>query len=204
VGSEQGRRIGLLDRNGWLRCHVRARPVDDVTYAEAAQHLGATPSTVRRHVITGRLRSGERGEHRALSRADVEALAPRLYRRRDHIADVDPYCVTGQRAADILGVNVARLNQLANKGFLPFETHDGAPVLPARAVDDGGERPGSPVAPERERLIGVGHATKRRAGIGSGHQEAVHVVASMSIRASWPSMTSASGARVVPVDDRGR
>jgi hypothetical protein len=105
---------------------VRVRvPIDPVTYAEPAHIFGVTPSTVRRHVIAGRLQLGERGEHRVLSGADVEALARRLYRRRDHIADVEPYWVTGQRAAHILGVNVARLNQLANRGFLPFQTHDG-------------------------------------------------------------------------------
>ncbi len=58
-----------------------------------------------------------------LSRADVEALALRNYRHRRRRDDAKSYWVTNERAAAILGVNVARLNQLAAKGFLPFEVH---------------------------------------------------------------------------------
>ncbi len=46
-----------------------------------------------------------------------------LYRWRDHLGELDAYWITGQRAADVLGVNVARLNALAVKGFIPHETH---------------------------------------------------------------------------------
>jgi hypothetical protein len=38
----------------------------------------------------------------------VEALALRAYPYRKHICDTGPYWVTGQRAADILGVNMTR------------------------------------------------------------------------------------------------
>ena len=58
-----------------------------------------------------------------LSRADVEALALQTYKHWRHEEDGDSYWVTGRRAADVLGVNVARLNQLVAKGFLPFEVH---------------------------------------------------------------------------------
>ncbi len=99
------------------------RPVDAVSYAEAADILGCTRSTVRAHVIAGRSTSGEPGKEPMLSRADVEALALRTYRHTRFKDDPKSYWVTGRRAADALGVNVARLNQLVAKGFLPFEVH---------------------------------------------------------------------------------
>ncbi len=48
------------------------RPVDPVTFDEAAHILGVTPSTIRRHVVEGRLKA-HRGprEHSTLSRADA-------------------------------------------------------------------------------------------------------------------------------------
>lgn len=58
-----------------------------------------------------------------LSRADVEALAVRTYKHWRHKNDPDSYWVTGRRAAAVLGANVSRLNQLATRGFLPFEVH---------------------------------------------------------------------------------
>lgn len=97
--------------------------MDPVTLRQAAHILGCTPATVRRHVLAGRLPTGEPQRHRTLSRADVEALALQVYDHRRHRDDPDSYWVTGQRAADILGVNIARLNQLVAKGFLPFEVH---------------------------------------------------------------------------------
>ncbi len=99
------------------------RPIDSLTYSEAAAILGCNPSTVRRYPLAGRLPTGERHRHRTLARADVEALALAVYDHRRHRNDPESYWVTSQRAADILGVNVARLNQLVAKGFLPFEVH---------------------------------------------------------------------------------
>jgi len=99
------------------------RPVHPVTYAEAAHILGVDPSTVRRHVLAGRLTQSEDGRHRMLSRADVEAQALRTYLHWRHKNESESYWVTGRRAADVLGVNVARLNQLVAKGFLPYEVH---------------------------------------------------------------------------------
>ncbi len=64
-----------------------------------------------------------RKRHQTLSRADVEALALQVYEHRSHRNDAESFWVTSQRAADILGVNIARLNQLVAKGFLPFEVH---------------------------------------------------------------------------------
>lgn len=94
-----------------------------MTYAEAAHILGVTPSTVRRHVLAGRLGQAEPVRHRMLSQADVEALALRSYRYRRKVRDDASYWVTDQRAANLLGVSVARLNQLARRGFVPFEVH---------------------------------------------------------------------------------
>lgn len=98
-------------------------PIDALTFGEAAHVLGCSASTVRRHVLAGRLPTGEPHRHRTLSRADVEALALQVYEHRRHRNDAQSYWVTGQRAADILGVNIARLKQLVAKGFLPFEVH---------------------------------------------------------------------------------
>jgi hypothetical protein len=94
------------------------RPLDPVTYAELAA------SSVRRRVIAGQLRTWRsRQKHRTLSRADVEALALRTYPYRKHTGDLRSYWVTGQRAADILGVNMARVRQLAYAGLIPCERH---------------------------------------------------------------------------------
>ena len=99
------------------------RPIDPVTYAEAAHILGVTSSTVRRHVLAGRLVRAAPAKERMISRTDVEALALQTYRHHRHKGNQDSYWVTGQRAADILGVNVSRLNQLVARGFLPYKTH---------------------------------------------------------------------------------
>ena len=100
------------------------RPLDPVTYAEAAHILGVTSSTVRRHILRGELPARRRpGKHRTLSRADVEAYAVSTYRYRLHIDDADSYWVTGMRAAAILGVGRQRLNQLAAAGLVPFKVH---------------------------------------------------------------------------------
>ncbi len=99
------------------------RPIDAVTLDQAARILGCSVTTVRRHIMRGRLIAPERYRHRQLGRADVEHLALQLFRWKRHLKDSDPYWVTGQRAADVLGVNVTRLNQLAARGFVPFATH---------------------------------------------------------------------------------
>ncbi|MBA2559894.1 MAG: helix-turn-helix domain-containing protein [Propionibacteriales bacterium] len=96
-----------------------------MTLDDAALILGCARSTVRRLIAAGELPPTDRYRHRQLARADVEALALRVYRWRLHLDDVDPYWVTGERAAVVLGVGVTRLNQLAARGFVPFETHAG-------------------------------------------------------------------------------
>ncbi len=98
-------------------------PIDPLTLAEAGVILGCSRSTVRRHVLAGRLPAAPRYKQRTLPRTDVEALALQVYRWRLHLRDVDSYWITGKRAAAVLGVNEARLRVLAAKGFLPYETH---------------------------------------------------------------------------------
>ncbi len=99
------------------------QPIDPVTLAEAALILGCSVTGVRRLIADGALPPTDRYRHRQLARADVEALALLIYGWRAHLDDVEPYWLTGERAAGVLGVNVTRLNQLAARGFLPFETH---------------------------------------------------------------------------------
>lgn len=113
------------------------RPVDPVTYSEAAHILGVTPSTVRRHVLAGRLTAHRKPyKHRTLSRAEVEGLAKQTYRYRRHIYDPESYWVTNERAAAILGVNRARLNQLAASDLIPFELHaSGTPLYRRRQLE---------------------------------------------------------------------
>lgn len=99
------------------------RPIDGITLAEAAYILGSSTSAVRRLILAGRLSHGRRYEHRCISRSEVEALATELYDWRKHLQTPESYWLTGQRAAEVLGVNTARLKQLAARGFLPHETH---------------------------------------------------------------------------------
>lgn len=97
--------------------------VDPITLREAAAILGCSVTVVRKHIAAGRLPSTVRYQHRQLSRADIEAMALQVYDWRSHIRQPEGYWITGQRAADVLGVNVSRLNVLAGKGFIPYEVH---------------------------------------------------------------------------------
>lgn len=95
-------------------------PVDPVTVDEAARILRCTPSTVERHIAAGRLpRHRKRYKHKALSRAEVETLAAELYDWRP-TGDPGSYWVTGQGAADVLGVSRAWLGQLARADRVPY------------------------------------------------------------------------------------
>jgi hypothetical protein len=119
-----------------------ARPVDGIGQAEAALILACHRWTVGPYVKAGRLRSAGRNVRRGLSRADVEALACQIYPWRDHLDDLAPYWVTAERATRILGVNHARLNQLAVRGFVPFEMHvDAVPVVSPGAARGRRQRP---------------------------------------------------------------
>jgi hypothetical protein len=97
-------------------------PIQPVTLDEAARILGLPRATASRLLHDADIR-GDRYRHRRQARADVETLAFRVYQWRRHRHDLDPYWVTGARAAGILGINITRLNQLAVRGFVPFELH---------------------------------------------------------------------------------
>jgi hypothetical protein len=98
---------------------------------------------------------------------------------RTHQGDVDPYWVTAQRAAEVLGVNVTRLNQLATRGFPPFETTNSGTrlyrreqlqvVAHARAAEALSLYAATLVSPERQlrptpgsRFLGVAEIGTRR------------------------------------------
>jgi hypothetical protein len=73
---------------------------------------------VARPSPTAKLARGPRWQHRQLSRCEVEALA--LRRLNPRTAAPDSYWVGTKEAAQLLGVNRARVRQLA-AGLLPFE-----------------------------------------------------------------------------------
>ena len=100
--------------------------MEELSIFEAAHVLGGTPQQAR-DLLRARGLVGPRGGRRErLTVESVEALAVECYRWRSHVDDPGSYWVTNARAREILGVNKARVNQLADKGFLPFVTnHDG-------------------------------------------------------------------------------
>ncbi len=109
-----------------------ASPLDGVTFAEAAHILGVSVATVRRLICAGELEQPQRHGKRQLSRREVEQLAVARY-DRNHRPGSDSYWVTRPEAARILDVNQARVWQLAQRGFLPYETAPGGTRLYRRA-----------------------------------------------------------------------
>jgi hypothetical protein len=111
-------------------------PANQVTLAEAASILGCSISTVRRLVVTARARHGSPEQDDVLMRANVEGLATEVYSWRLHLDDPDPYWLTGQRAADTLGLSRARLSQLAADNRIPFVRHqDGTRMYRRRQLE---------------------------------------------------------------------
>ncbi len=111
-------------------------PVDQVSLNEAAVILGCSISTVRSLVLTARGRHGNAEHDDVLMRANVEALATEVYSWRLHLDDPDPYWLTGQRAADTLGLSRARLSQLAADHRIPFVRHqDGTRMYRRRQLE---------------------------------------------------------------------
>jgi hypothetical protein len=99
-------------------------PRDRISAATAAHILGCSMETVRRHVAAGWLGDIPYGNGRAMSRSEVEALASQLYPWRRHVHDERSYWVTGQQAADMLGITVGRLDQLSDAHHIPFVRHE--------------------------------------------------------------------------------
>lgn len=102
-----------------------ASPVDAVTYDEAAHILGMTVADAVAILRSTRLLGRVPAAHSILERAEVELLATETFHWKTaaESGDEATYWVTGQRAADLLGVNRARLGQLADAGRLPFVRH---------------------------------------------------------------------------------
>lgn len=99
-------------------------PADRIPESEAADILGCSVATVRRHVAADRLQVARGESGPALSRIEVEAMAAELYPWRRHVHDPQSYWVTGAQAADVLGVTVARLDQLSDAHQVPFLRHE--------------------------------------------------------------------------------
>jgi len=111
------------------------RPGDPIVLTEAADILGCSVDTVRRHVEARRLHEGRSLEHSVISRSEVETLAGvgGLYPWRQHLHDPSSYWVTGAGAAGVLGITTGRLNQLADAQRLPFVRHEDGTRLYRRA-----------------------------------------------------------------------
>ena len=94
-----------------------------MTLEEAASILGCSKSAARRRILAAGISSAGRYAHRSLSREAVEHLALTLYRWRQHLGEPESYWITGQEAADVLGVNVSRVRVLAAKDRIPYVLH---------------------------------------------------------------------------------
>jgi hypothetical protein len=114
---------------------VRVKSDDVVVVAEAADILGCSVDTVRRHVAACRLHRANRSNREVMSRGEVEALAAvgGLYPWRQHLHDPSSYWVTGVGAAHVLGITTGRLNQLADSHRLPYVRHEDGTRLYRRA-----------------------------------------------------------------------
>ncbi len=99
-------------------------PTDRISASEAAHILGCSVETVRRHLEADRLHDVPHPAGQAMSRAEVEAMAAELYPWRRHVHDARSYWVTGAQAAEVLGVTVARLDQLSDSHQVPFVRHE--------------------------------------------------------------------------------
>jgi hypothetical protein len=100
-----------------------ALPAAEVTVEEAAHILGCSVAAVRRHQAAGRLSAAAEGGQGGLARDNVERLASEVFAWRRHSHDPHPYWVTGQQAADLLGVSRSRLGQLADARRVPHIRH---------------------------------------------------------------------------------
>ncbi len=96
-------------------------PVDGVTLDEAAHIVGWSCRTLIRHLEAGRLPARPANQTRRVSRADAEVLALGSRSSRVGFDEVSAYWVGATTAAELLGVGVARLNQLVAVERIPFE-----------------------------------------------------------------------------------
>ena len=140
MGAENIPRMAILFRAKLVFSSIRGycegvRVSKNVVLVEAADILGCSVATVRRHVDAQRLHEGKRADRRVFSRGEVETLAGvgGLYPWRQHLQDSSSYWVTGAGAAHALGVTTGRLNQLADSHRLPFVRHEDGTRLYRRA-----------------------------------------------------------------------
>jgi predicted site-specific integrase-resolvase len=98
-------------------------PVDGVTLEEAAHIVGCSRRILVRHIEAGRLLAGPVNQLRRVSRADAEMLALGLRSSRVGFDEESSYWVGATAAAELVGVGVARLNQLVAAERIPFEVH---------------------------------------------------------------------------------
>ncbi len=96
-------------------------PVDGVTLEEAAHIDGCSRRTLVRHIEAGRLPAELANQSRRVSRADTEMLALGSRSSRVAFDEESSYWVGATTAAKLLGVGVARLNQLVAAERVPFE-----------------------------------------------------------------------------------
>jgi excisionase family DNA binding protein len=102
---------------------IAMRPMDPVSISEAAWILGCSRSTVQRMMQDGRLPAGDPYIHGRLSKNDVEKVSSMVYPWRRHLHDPWSYWVTGQDAADLLGIGQKRLERLALANRVPYVRH---------------------------------------------------------------------------------
>lgn len=142
---------------------------DQVTLTEATGILGCSVSTVRRLVVTARTRHGNRDQGDRLRRTTVEDLATEVYCWRLHLDDPNPYWLTGQRAADALGLSRARLSQLAAENRIPFVRHQDGTRLYRRGQLELIASSGA-----LGRKVPTGLASRMRSPTGSRARQAAH------------------------------
>jgi predicted site-specific integrase-resolvase len=98
-------------------------PVDGVTPDEAANIVGCSRRTLVCHIEAGQLPAGPANQPRRVSRADAEALALASRSSRVGFDVKSSHWVGATAAAELVGVGVARLNQLVAAERIPFEVH---------------------------------------------------------------------------------
>ncbi len=92
-------------------------PAYRLTQAQAADLLGVSVARIAELVGEGRLTPVAKYAKAGLLRADVER------RTLERWKPGDPTWLTTTEVAEVLGVTRARVSQLAERGFIPYERH---------------------------------------------------------------------------------
>jgi hypothetical protein len=112
----------------------RAEPL--VSLAEAAQILHCATATVTEMIEDGWLAPCPPHIRGDLSRSDVEELATEIFPWPHPLHDPHSYWVTGQDAAEILGIGQQRLDELAAAGWVPHvQRRDGIRLFRRSVLD---------------------------------------------------------------------